>query len=218
MTLFESPRNKDDGVSQDACPTCSAPVDTKATTDASGHRYRLECESCSWALPIERPLPAPMDDAVLVTDGGMTTEEVADGGPKSAQEILDELYHDDSVAAIADQVRTGTADPSPRDALRTLALAEDRLCLVFEHDCGLEYVFLADGWEHFEARLRRDRDGETIDTTLRQSDLQHRLDKLADVEMVGAADVARPSKDCDHESIDEIDVEVPRKAATGGEE
>ena len=214
--LDSTPYNSDDEP-QDACPTCSAPVETKATTDASSHRYRLECPNCGWTLPIERPLTVSKDDAVLVPDGGTTTKATTDGGPQSAQEILDELYHDDSVAAIADQVRTGAADPSPRDAIRTLALAEDRLCLVFKHDCGLEYVFLADGWENFEARLRRNRDGETIDTTLRQSDLEHRLDKLADVELVGAADVARPSQDSDHESIDEIDVEVPRKAATGGE-
>ena len=214
--LDSRPYNSDDG-SHDTCPTCGARVDQKARTDATGHEYRLECTSCPWTLPIERPHEL-RDDARLIADGGTTTGTPTDGGPQSAQEILDEYYHEDSVARIADQVRTGTANPTSRDALRTLALADDRLCLVFEHDCGLEYVFLADGWEHFEARLRRDRDGETIDTTLRQSDLEHRLDKLADVELVGAADVARPSKDPDHESIDEIDVEAPRKAATGGDE
>ena len=199
MTTFETRRNKDDGVSHDACPTCSALVHTKATTDASGHNYRLECPNCSWTLPLERPLTATQDDAVLMTDGGVTADASTDGGPQSAQEILDELYHDDSVAAIADHVRTGTADPTPRDALRTLALAEDRLCLIFEHDCGTEYVWLADGWQSFEARLKRDRDGETIDTTLRQSDLAHRLDTLAAVELVGATDVTRPQSGGDHQ-------------------
>ena len=208
MTLFESLRNKDDGASQDACPTCSAPVHTKATTNTGGHRYRLECSACSWTLPLERPLAAPQDDAALVTDGGMTTTPTDGGAPQSAQEILDTLYHDDSVAAIADQIQTHDADPSPTDALRTLALSQDRLCLVFEHDCGTEYVKLADGWQHLEAVLRRDRDGQTITSTLEVSDLEHRMNKLEDVGLV---------QDRDHESIDEIDVDAPRKAATGGD-
>jgi len=118
--------------------------------------------------------------------------QTGDAGPQSAREILDELHSDDSVARVAAQIETGDGDASGDDILRTLALAEDRLCLIFEHDCGHEYVWLTDGWQGFDARLRRDRDGAIITTTLSVGDLEHRLAKLADVALVGSTPVTRP--------------------------
>ena len=189
--LDSRPYNSDDEP-HDACPTCSAPVQTKATTDAGGHHYRLECESCSWTLPIERPLTATQDDAVLVTDGGVTADASSDGGPQSAQEILDELHHDESVARVAKYIKTGNGRPNPMDVLRTLALAEDRLCITVEHRTGTEYIWLADGWRHFVARHDRDRDEQTVEgIPIGLDDLEKRLERPIDVEIVGSTDVAR---------------------------
>lgn len=192
IRLDSSVYNSDDE-SHDACPTCGGRVETKAKTDASGHTYRLTCRSCAWGVPLSEPPTATTDDAVLVTDGGMRAAGTNDGGPQTAQDILDDLYRIDCVARVADYIQTGNAFPSPVDVRRTLAYADDRLCLIFEHDCGLEYVWLADGWQHFDARMRRDRDGATIDATLSLDDLEHRLSKLAGVELVGATDVPRPN-------------------------
>lgn len=186
MIAFESDLYKTDDESHDVCPTCGARVRT--TTPPGRPAYRKTCPHCSWSVDLDT---AP-DSGRLVTDGGTTATEPADGGPQSAQDILDELYHDDSVAAVADAIAGGDERPSPTDCLRTLALAEDQLCLVFDHDCGVEYVWLADGWQHFDARLHRTEDGATIDVQLRPTDLEHRLDALVDVALVGSTPVSRP--------------------------
>lgn len=154
MTDLESgPYNTDDG-SQDTCPTCGGRVDTKATAGVNGHDYRLECQSCSWTLPLERP-PTARDEARLVTDGGTRTKTPTDGGPQSARDILDELHSDDSVARVAAHIQTGDENPTPRDVLRTLALAEDRLALTISFQARTEYITLSEGWEHFDVTARK---------------------------------------------------------------
>lgn len=180
MTTFQPIEHKDDG-SNDVCPTCGGRVDTKATAGVNGHDYRLECQSCSWTLPLERP-PTARDEARLVTDGGTRTKTPTDGGPQSAREILDELHSDESVARVAEHIQTGDGNPTAKDVLRTLALAKDRLALVVSHRTGTEYITLAEGWEGFVAVQHRDRDNQTLEPiTLDQDDLEYRLGSSIDV-------------------------------------
>lgn len=186
MIQLDRPAYNSDGGSHDVCPTCGAPVRTTTPADADA-TYRLSCTHCSWRVDLE-PSPARR----VVTDGG-TRATTSRDEPKSARDVLDELHYDDSAARVAEQIETGDCpELTPTDILRTLALAEDRLCMIFEHDTGTEYVWLADGWRRLDARLLRDRDGGTIDVTMGPDDLTKRLDRLEDVELVGSTTVPRP--------------------------
>lgn len=124
----------------------------------------------------------------------MSTDRQApnDGGPQSAREILDELHSDESVARVAEHIQTGDANPSGMDVLRTLALAEDRLCLTVGHDSGTEYLWLADGWTRFVAMKARPNGDVLGPIPLTTDELEYRLKKPIDVALVGSTDVARP--------------------------
>lgn len=193
MTVYKPTPNKYDGESQDTCPTCGGRAETKATTDASGHTYRLTCRSCPWSVPLSEPPTATTDDAVLVTDGGTRAAGTNDGGPQTAQDILDELHSDESVARVAEHIQTGDADPTPTDVLRTFALAEDRLCLTVAFRTGTEYIWLADGWTSFVALKARPNGDVLGPITLTTDELAYRLSKPIGVELVGETDVARPN-------------------------
>ena len=191
IDLQRTPYNSD-GESFDACPTCGARVHTKATTTSASHQYRLECSSCSWDLPVERP-PVDSTDAELVTDGGTATKSSSDGGPESAREILDKLHSDESVARVAKYVETGDCNITATDLLRTLTLAEDRLCFEIEHDRLTEYVWLDADWRAFVARSVRKRDGEAIGPVLMsRRDMSDRLSKPINVRLVENVPVERP--------------------------
>ncbi len=199
MTVFKPTANKDDGETHDTCPTCNGRVHTKATCDATGHDYRLECESCPWTVPLERPpTPTTRDDAVILADGGTTVDTTTDGGPQSAQEILDELYHVDSVARVADQIKTGDANPTGADIRKTLRLAGDRLCLTVDFRTGMEYIWLADGWAGLIAKKVRPNGDVLGPIVLSADDLERRLAKPIDVELADATPVDRPDNGGEH--------------------
>ncbi len=191
MTQLDSTLYKTDGESRDVCPTCGGHAETKAQTDATGHSYTLECRTCSWSVPLTRPPEPTHDDAVLMTDGGTTTADTTECGPQSAQDILDELHTDDSVARVAKAIATGDRC-SADDVLRTLALAEDRLCLTVEFRTGVEYVWLADGWDRLVAKKARPNGDVLGPIELTADDLEYRLEKPIDIELVGSTPVTRP--------------------------
>lgn len=197
MTPYTTTANKDDDESHDTCPTCGGHVETKAKCDESGHTYDLTCTVCPWSVPLSQPPTTRRDGAVVMTDGGTTAETTEDGGPQTAREILDDLHSDDSVARVAAQIKTGDGNAMPDDVLRTLGLAEDRLCLTVEFRTGIEYIWLADGWRHLVAQKVRP-NGDVLDPIpLSMDDLENRVEKPLDVELVGSTPIPRPETEAD---------------------
>lgn len=117
-------------------------------------------------------------------------------GPQSARDILDELHSHDAVARLAAQIKTGDAGLSGMDVIKSLAFADDRLCLTIEHDAGTEYVWLTDGWQRVVAQLYRERDTTAVDPiVLEPADLERRLSNPIGVELAGETKVPRPEAD-----------------------
>ncbi|AEH39462.1 hypothetical protein [Halopiger xanaduensis] len=173
--LVSGPYNTDDE-SRDACPTCGARVDTKATYDADGSDYRLECRSCSWTVPLERPPTATRDDAQVLTDGG-TTSQSTQGTARDRLAALSSEAARNVRAAI-----DGTdADLRGADLRAVLEQLDGQIAYVVQHKCGVEYIYL--GAESIHARTRRGRDAAVLPPTTLETDaaLARRTRKRFDV-------------------------------------
>ncbi|WP_254810700.1 hypothetical protein [Natronosalvus amylolyticus] len=121
-------------------------MENKASLTANGHEYRLECQNCSWGVPIEEP--QRQLSRVPIADGGslMPPTERTDS---EARELLDELHYDASVAELCEHLATGESDLNGDLIRRALAMADGKLCLVFDYQDKLEYIGLSDDWDSF---------------------------------------------------------------------
>ena len=170
MNQFNSDHYKSDG-STDNCPTCGAQARTRATSTAGQSTYAHACVDCPWSVPLSRPA-----QQTILTDGGQSQSQ-------SAQDLLDQLHHDEHVQAFMAFLGGRETDIEAYDIIRTLALSDGDLCLIIEHKGKTEYLKLLKDEIGFMSKTIHHEENKEWNVRFHRRDLENRLSKPMDIEL-----------------------------------